>query len=219
MPIVMITGSSRGLGWELANKFSDGGYEVILHSRGSVYPMGMVFGGVVVGDLSEASTIEALAIVAHDRKIDILINNAGEYLSGNIDELSYDATAKIVGVNLLAPILLTMAVWPVLKRSQLGMVINISSLAGQGGGPGESVYSATKAGLSAFSNTLQFDATRDGIRVIDVLLGSMVTDMTEGRLSREKFVDPAEAADVIFNLCKEFKTLRATTIEIKRRIY
>jgi 3-oxoacyl-[acyl-carrier protein] reductase len=155
---------------------------------------------------------------AEDEDIGILVNNAGMYLSGDLVDLDPVKIREVISVNLMAPIFLTRAVWPILKKNS-GLVVNINSLASIQGGPGESVYAASKAGLRGFTETLQFDATRDGIRLLNVNLGGLDTDMAGERKDRDKFINPSDAAMAIFNLCRDYRSLRITSIDLKRRIY
>src|SRR5208337_1943625 len=99
------------------------------------------------------------------------------------------------------------------------MVVNISSKAGQVPGRGELVYGASKAGLSAFGEALQFDGTRDGVRVLDVRLGAIRTNFTAARKDRDKFMDPAEVAEAIVGLCRCWRSLRIASVDIRRRAY
>jgi short-subunit dehydrogenase len=99
------------------------------------------------------------------------------------------------------------------------VIININSLAGKSDSPGEAVYAASKHGLRGFSSCLQYDATRDGVTVLDVYLGGMQTDMTKGREGWGKLINPAKAADVIYSLGRKVSTLRITEAEIRRRRY
>ena len=221
MKTVMITGANRGLGLELARAFhnvpDEDRVNLILHCRrGGKLPF---WGDVADGDLRDPKTIDYLAKLAFEANLDILVNNAGIYLNKSILGMSYNEVRRVVEVNLLAPIFLTMAVWPVFARKKSGMVVNINSLAGKEGGSGESVYAATKAGLAGFSEALQFDATRDGVRVVNVNIGAMRTDMTKDRKDQDKFIDPADAAKMIVRLCERHQSMRVTTVDLKREIY
>lgn len=224
MKTVLITGASRGLGKALVEIFTsknhnflgpDNDYRLILHCKESELPKPMgIECDVVKGDLILDDTISSLA----EYDIDILINNAGIYINKPFAETTEDDFREIIDINLLTPILLTKALWPTLKKNS-GLVININSMAGKQGGQGETAYCASKHGLRGFSSALQFDATRDGIRIIDVFLGAMQTDMAKGRKNFDKLISPSEIAKVIFNLCENYQSLRVTEIDINRRKY
>ena len=214
---VLITGANGGLGLELAQAFSAAGHDLILHCRNGGIFLRLRFPAahVVMGDLRSPSFLEELAFGT----VDILVNNAGVRISNKINNIATEQIREMLEVNLMAPMILARLLWPVLT-SRKGMVVNIGSLAGQGGGPGESVYAATKAGLAAFSETLQYDATVAGVRVVNVNLGAMRTDMTADRRDRDKFIDPAEAARFIVDICnREHLSIRVPAYELKRGLY
>ena len=216
---VLITGANRGLGLELAQAFSDSGHNLILHCRkdGVFLRFRFPCAKVVMGDLRSPSLLEELGSLAG--WVDVLVNNAGGRHTDWIDILPMEKIREMLEVNLMAPMILSRLLWTALA-SRKGMVINIGSLAGQSGGPGESVYAATKAGLAAFSETLQYDATKAGVRVVNIDLGAMRTDMTADRRDRDKFIDPAEAAKFIVQVCNQgYLTTRISSYELKRGLY
>ena len=215
---VLITGANRGLGLELAQAFSDSGHNLILHCRkdGVFLRLRFPSAEIVMGDLRSPVLLRQLEFIDD---LDILVNNAGVRLADQIDNLPMEKIREMVDVNLIAPMILSRLLWPALA-SRKGMIVNIGSLAGQSGGPGESVYAATKAGLAAFSETLQYDATKAGVRVININLGAMRTDMTADRRDRDKFIDPAEAARFIVQVCNQgHLTTRISSYELKRGLY
>jgi len=108
---------------------------------------------------------------------------------------------------------------PIMASNGSGLIININSLAGKSGSNGESAYCASKHALRGFSSSIQFDATKYGIRVIDVYLGAVQTDMTKGRKDQEKFILPEDVAKSIFNVSKNYKSMRVTELNLNRSIY
>lgn len=214
---VLITGASRGLGKELAKVFAENGYDLILACRQSVtlhengHP-------VFTGDLSHPKTISHLAEAAKNYDIDILINNAAIYVNKPFDEITGDEIQKVIDINLVAPMKLTKFVWPVLAKKS-GMIVNINSTAGQSGANGESAYCASKFGLRGFSEALQFDGTKDNVRILNVNVGAMKTNMTKGRDDWYNFIDPKEAAETIFKACCNRQSLRVSEINILRSQY
>ena len=219
MKTVLITGANRGLGLELAQAFSDSGYKLILHCRkdGGFLRLRFPTAKVVTGDLRSPLVLDELGSLSE--WVDILVNNAGVRVANKIDNILDRQIRKMLDVNLMAPIILTRLLWPALA-SRKGMIVNIGSLAGQSGGPGESIYAATKAGLAAFSETLQYDATPAGVRVVNISIGAMKTDMTSDRRDRDKLIDPAEAARFIVDVCnREHSTIRISSYELRRGLY
>ena len=134
-------------------------------------------------------------------------------------ETSMEEFRNVIETNFMSVVSLTYALFPIMQAKESGLIININSLAGKNGSDGESAYCASKHALRGFSSSLQFDATKYGIRVIDVYLGVMHTNMTKNRKNREKFILTQEAAKSIFELSSTYKTLRLTEINISRSIY
>ena len=227
MSRILITGSSKGLGASLALIFAKNKYDVILHGRdeGSLKKIESeilahnVECDIIIGDIINSDTINDIKSVSEEKGIDILINNAGIYLNKPFLETSMDQFRQVIETNFMSAVSLSHAIFPIMKSKKSGLIININSLAGKTGSMGESAYCASKHALRGFSSSLQFDATKYGIRIIDVFLGAMQTDMTNSRKDRGKFISANDVADSIFDLCKNYKTMRITEIDYNRMIY
>lgn len=227
MATVLITGSSKGLGKALADQFSKNKYNIILHGRShddvsdvrNIVERNGSIAHMVVGDLQDQCTIDELSECSIDNHIDILINNAGLYLQKTFSEMSMSEFKKIIDINLIAPVSITHKIFGWFKENNSGTIVNVNSIAGKQGSGGESAYCASKFGLRGFSESLQFEATRHGVRVVDVYLGAMRTAMTRERSDRELFIDPSDAAKVIFEVSKGAPTLRVNEISLSRIKY
>lgn len=218
MPTVMITGAGRGLGRALATAFEDAGYHLILNCFRSI-PKGHLGQNAIKGDIRQDKIRLALRNVAKERGLDVLINNAGVYVDGVFPDVCDRKIREMIDTNLIAPILLTRILWPIFQEQRSGVVVNINSIAGKVGSEGEAVYCASKFGLRGFSESLQYEATKYNIQVIDVSLGAMNTDMTFHREDQDKLIDPHDAASTILKLCESPKSMRITGIDIKRMQY
>ena len=230
---VLITGASRGLGKELAYVFANNDYNLILHSKKTHLPeikRSFRFDRVcenvpydrVYGDLEDRVIVEKVINASKD--IDVFVNNAGIYFNNPISEMSVEKCLEVLGLNLISPILLIKGIFEIFKEKKAGMIININSTAGKCGSAGESVYSASKFGMSGFLKSIQFEATKYNIQVIDVYLGAMKTEMAQGRKDMEKMMRPYEVAKCIYSACLSddvvaCETIRITELHINRRIY
>lgn len=224
---LLITGSSKGLGKSLALLFARNGFNIVLHGRDERelektkeeilrHKVGC---DVVLGDIRADETMDKLTEIAKLRNVDVLINNAGIYLNAPLLDVSPEDLKRVIDVNLVAPMLLTQRIFPILQRKQSGMIVNINSLAGKNPTDRESAYCASKHGLRGFTKSIQFEANKDHVNVIEVYLGTMNTSMVEGRRDSEKCIQTEEAAECIFSLCREYPSLRIGEIEVSRRRY
>lgn len=227
---VVITGASKGLGNELAQIFYNANYNLILCGwKTENYPeMKKTFTfqkqdpGEIIrirGDITLLDTKESICDAIRTMGgIDVLINNAAVYRNVGFQNSNYLNYIKDISVNLLTPMILTRILWNKLKETK-GLVLNINSIAGKVGAKDEFIYCATKHGLKGFSDSIQFDATEAGIRVISAYLGAMQTDMTRDNPNRDNLMKTEEVADFIYKTITDYKSMRITEIDICRRNY
>lgn len=217
MKTALITGASRGLGKALACEFSDNGYGLILNNRNgiSVLPDHRT----VNGDIAKETTRYKLVLAAKEVDLDILINNVGVYHNGSFVDMENDRIQRMLKVNLIAPMLLTKMILSIFQKKKSGLIININSHAGRHGVDGESVYCASKHGLSGFSNSLKYEINKYGIKILDVYLGAMKTDMTKLRSDWDNLISPKDAAKAIFNASENYETMNIAEINLSRRNY
>jgi NAD(P)-dependent dehydrogenase (short-subunit alcohol dehydrogenase family) len=224
METVLLTGSCRGFGDAIRNAFTerDRDYNLVLTCRDTKADYAEINPDhtyIVFGDLMDPWVITELGKVALKKGVGILINNAAIYTNKSFDQMEDGEIRRIIETDLTVPMLLTRAVWPSFKARGGGLVININSLAGLTGGNGETAYCAAKHGLAGFSKALQFDGTRDNVRIVNMYVGAMKTDMTANRPDWDKFIDPYEVAELIVWLCRDHKSLRITELTVVRRNY
>lgn len=166
MKVVLITGSSSGIGKEIASKLASD-YEVILHYNSNYNEALKLKNDIdnkynrdtllVKGDLSNEEDINNIINVIYDRydKIDVLVNNAGIAIDTMFEDKNKDNFMKILEVNLIAPFLLCKKIGLKMKENKDGVIINISSTNGIDTPYVESLdYDASKAGLISLSNNI-----------------------------------------------------------------
>ncbi len=181
---VLVTGGTDGIGIELARQLKGKGAIVIVCGRRQDLLASARTEGLeaVQADLSTATGCDALVRLLADRKIDILINNAG--MSGNFgpdDPLDLALTDQAIFLNLNAPMHLIGLLLDGLKSRPEAAIVNVTSglaIAPRAGGP---VYCATKAGLRSFTQSLRYNLKGSNVRVIEALPPVVATAMTEGR--------------------------------------
>lgn len=182
--IVVITGTSRGLGYDVAqNLLSDGNFDVIGISRGasslaSVFPTTYHH---ITWDLLDIKSIPGLVaeVLKISPKIYGLVNNVAIGKDGLLPTFHNSDIINSINLNLISPIILTKYLVRPMLISKVGRIINISSIVARTGFRGLSVYSATKAGLEGFSRSLARDVGARNITVNCVAPGFLETDMTD----------------------------------------
>lgn len=179
--VALVTGGSSGVGLALARALVARGARVVLVARNqgslqkAVTELGSENAASVSIDVADRDALCALprTIVETYGRLDLLINNAGVNHRGALAERENAEVLQILEVNLLAPVLLTHAALPYLGRG--AAVINVASLAGKIPVPHEATYSASKAGLRAFSRALEAELSERGVRVLSVCPGPVDT--------------------------------------------
>ncbi|MGO1079669.1 SDR family NAD(P)-dependent oxidoreductase [Inquilinus sp. CA228] len=173
MKTVLITGCSSGFGFAAARRFAAAGWSVLATLRGpadrpEAAALAAIPGVTVLPlDVTDPAQRAAVVAVAEAGGLDCLINNAGYGLYGPIEALDDDQVRRQIATNLEAPILLTRDLLPALRRSR-GRVINISSVLGFIGTPFMAIYTASKHGLSGFSEALRLELAPHGVQVCAV---------------------------------------------------
>lgn len=183
--VVLITGSSRGIGKVTAKKLCSYGAKVVLNGRNtdaleaSVAELKSLSYDVlgINGDVSIPEECNALIekIIDHFGTIDILINNAGISMRGCIDELDPKVFELVFSSNFYGAVYPTLSALPYLKKSK-GSVVFVSSVAGIRGLPGLSAYSSSKMALRAIAETMRFDLKKYGIHIGLVYVGYAEND-------------------------------------------
>lgn len=223
----LITGSSKGLGKELALEFSRNEYDTIINGRDKSALREVLEGarknGIeaysVAGDITKEETINALIEEARARNIEVLVNNAGMYIKKPLTEMTMDDLKAVMEVNFFAVARLTQKILPIFLRRGEGIIVNMNSVAGEQGSLGESAYSASKHALRGFFDSLRYEVTTRGVRILDVYLGAMQTQMTKGRDTYSLLMNPREVAEMIVKNCKIYKSKSVGEIHIGRINY
>jgi NAD(P)-dependent dehydrogenase (short-subunit alcohol dehydrogenase family) len=183
MTVVIVTGASRGIGWETARRLGSAGLTVVLAARRAAELDDLAAriaaaGGTAVAvptDVTDPASVAALVerAAALTGRIDGLVNNAGVGGDGSIlaDD---DEVQQMIAVNLLAPIRLMRAVVPIMRRQHAGSIVNIGSVAGEIGIGG--TYSATKFALRGMTDSVRRELHGTGIGVTLVEPGFIATE-------------------------------------------
>lgn len=184
----IVTGASRGIGAAIARRLCEAGANVVLCSRSaeSVAQIADTLQGegystyAMAADISEKGDVEVLIEKTIDRfsQIDILVNNAGitrDMLLMRLKDEDWDA---VLQTNLTGTMYCTRAVLRPMIRQRRGRIINISSVVGLVGNPGQANYAAAKAGIIGFTKATAKEVGARGITVNAIAPGFITTDMT-----------------------------------------
>lgn len=209
--VALITGGGRGIGRATAIELAKEGVNVGLVGRTlenlekvkeelKDYDIKVSVASADVSDLDDI-TAAVEKIRQELGPIDILLNNAGISKFGKFMELTPEEWTNIVDVNVKGVYYTTRAVLPEMVERQAGDIINISSTAGQKGGPVTSAYSASKAAVIGLSESLMMEVRKDNIRVVTLTPSTVATDMakelelTDG--NPEKVMQAEDLAELI----------------------
>lgn len=231
---ILITGASEGIGKSIALEFAHKGHQLILLARDvakleQVKALCEEAGASQVSvhsvDLRDTKQVAVFTdIIASEKVIDGIINNAGIWQKkGQLDDISEEEMFSVIATNLTGLISLTRNVLPLIRKSQNGFIINISSRSGYSAQAGQSVYSATKYGVRGFTEVLREDLLGSGIRVSGIYQGGTNTHMfnkagenfTEEKLAT--FIPTAELAKVISFLVERPKGIWLPEIKVENK--
>ncbi len=185
----LITGASRGIGKAIALVFASNGANVAFsdlaydENAQKLEIELTAFGVKAKAYASNAASFEAAEklitdVTADFERIDILINNAGITRDGLLMRMSENDWDLVMNVNLKSVFNLTKAVQKVMLKQRFGSIINMSSVVGRSGNPGQSNYSASKAGIIGFTKSIAQELGSRNIRCNAVAPGFIETEMT-----------------------------------------
>jgi NAD(P)-dependent dehydrogenase (short-subunit alcohol dehydrogenase family) len=175
--VAVITGGTKGLGRGIADAFREAGAHVLVCARNAPAEPVEHFVSADLRDPEAAASVVNAAVDEWGR-LDVVVNNAGGAPPAPAAEASANFVSKIIGLNLLAPLYVAQAAYPVMSaQPDGGSIINIGSLSGHRPSPGSSAYGAAKAGLANLTATLAMEWAPK-IRVNEVMVGYLETEQS-----------------------------------------
>ncbi len=205
MKNVIITGTSRGIGFELAQVFAKNGYQVLALSRNSKPLENLNIKNIttISVDLSIDDDLKKITdfVSSNWKTVDILINNAGKLINKPFEKLTSSDFLEVFKVNIFSVAELTSKLIPYLKKGS--HVVNISSIGGVQGSlkfPGLAAYSSSKGALITLTELLAEEYKEQQIAFNTLALGAVQTEMLEEAFPGYKAsVSANEMADYIYN--------------------
>ena len=179
----LVTGASRGLGTDIVRAALAAGHSVVATGR-DVAAVESAVGAhdrllVVALDVTDPAASDRAVAQAVDRfgRVDVLVNNAGNFFAGYFETLSVDQFRSQMETNFFGPLAVTRAVLPVMREQRSGQVITVTSTAGFVGAEFTSAYAASKFALEGWSDSLAAEVARFGISVMAVEPGFFRTEL------------------------------------------
>ncbi len=197
--VAIVTGASRGIGRAIALELSKQGAKIVINYAASSEKADAVVdtitqaGGDAISlqaNVSKVEEVDALvnAVIEKFSRVDILVNNAGITRDTLLLRMKPEDWQAVIDINLTGVFLCTKAVSKIMLKQRSGRIINITSVAGQMGNPGQANYSAAKAGVIGFTKTVAKELASRGITVNAVAPGFIATDMTGNLSNTEEIV-------------------------------
>lgn len=211
--LIVVTGASRGIGLALVNRFLDAGFPVLAIARNTASMKAHENLTTLDADLAGRLGISRVTdrVAALGIPVAVLINNAGVQNAIDLvrpDIGSSEGPDRIrdeIALNLTAPILLALALLPFMLRPE-GTIVNLTSLVSRQPKPSAPVYSASKAGLASFTQSLRVQLRSQGVRVVETVPPLVDTDMTSGR-GKGKISPEAMADAILKGIAKQHQTV------------
>ncbi len=223
--VALVTGASRGIGAAIAGGLARAGARVGVNYRtrrdaaAQVVEAIAAAGGeaiLVEGDISQEASAKAAVQTVVERwgRIDILVNNAGITRDRLLLRMTPEDWDQVLAVDLRGAFLCTKYAMPYLVRQRQGRIVNISSVVGISGNPGQANYAAAKAGLIGFTKAVAREVASRNVTVNAVAPGFITTDMTQqlseetrqqilSRIPMGRFGSAEEVAEVVVFLCSD----------------
>jgi 3-oxoacyl-[acyl-carrier protein] reductase len=187
--VAIVTGASRGIGQATALALAAQGASVVVNYASSSAAADAVVAKItamgsqaiaVKADVSQEAEVEAMfaQAIAQFGRVDVLVNNAGITRDTLLLRMKLEDWQAVIDLNLTGVFLCTRAASKIMLKQKSGRIINITSVAGQMGNPGQANYSAAKAGVIGFTRTVARELASRGITVNAVAPGFIATDMT-----------------------------------------
>lgn len=213
MKNLLISGASKGIGRAIVEHFARHGFNVAFCSRSQenlnilkeslqkLYPKQRFL--AIVCDVANANELQNFAQKALNEfgQIDVLVNNAGVFIPGNLNDMSGEDFRLILETNVYSAFELSKAIVPNMIKKRSGYIFNMSSIAGLSAYPNGGAYNVSKHALTGYSKTLRNELKEFNIKVSTIYPGATLTDSWAGvDLPKERFMPSEDIAKIIFDI-------------------
>jgi len=180
--VIVITGTSSGVGLTLANYFQEQGHKVYGLSRTA---KGQEKFRHITTDVSNKESVKQSfqqILSETDQRIDVLINNAGVGMLGSVEDASKEDIEKLLNVNVYGTIYTMQEVLTIMRKQKSGYILNVSSIASNNGLPFRGYYSASKSMIDRLVESVRLENRNTGIEIATLNFGDIKTNIAESRV-------------------------------------
>ena len=208
---VIITGASKGLGKAIAEKYAAAGHDLFLCSKNESnlletieelktrFPNVNIDGKAMDVSKKDEAVLFAEWVLSNTSSIDVLVNNAGSFIQGNVSDEAEGTLEQMMNVNVYSAYRITRSLLPKMKANKNGHIFNLCSIASLAAYPGGGSYSISKFALLGFSKNLRNELKEYGIKVTAVIPGAVYTDSWKSSgLPKERFMEADDVAKMVF---------------------
>jgi 3-oxoacyl-[acyl-carrier protein] reductase len=223
--VALVTGASRGIGREIALELAREGANVVVNYSGSEAKANEVVDEIksmgreavaIQCNVADSDSVQSMVkeTISHFGALDILVNNAGITKDNLLMRMKENEWDDVININLKGVFLCTKAVTRQMMKQRSGRIINISSIVGVSGNPGQANYVAAKSGVIGLTKTAARELAPRGITVNAIAPGFISTDMTDQlpedvrnemlkQIPLNRFGDPKDIAKVVSFMASE----------------
>jgi 3-oxoacyl-[acyl-carrier protein] reductase len=230
---IIITGGSDGLGFSLARLLVEKGANVAIISRtqskvdGAVSKLTEISNGTckVLGYAADVSSFQQLSVAAEQIKQEFsqihgLVNNAGIWLEGNLQDQTEQEISAVIDVNVKGVLFATNLFLPTMLQTDQGHIINVASTSGLRGREKQAVYAASKFAVQGFSESLKIDLADTSVKVSGFYPGGMKTGLFEKAgyaKDNNDWMDPAEVALILVQMLEQDSHMVMDHVVVNKR--
>ncbi|MES2882190.1 MAG: SDR family oxidoreductase, partial [Bacteroidota bacterium] len=207
----VVTGASRGIGKAVATIFARHGYNLFLCSATesnllqtieelkTAFPNIYIDGKAIDVSNKQGAQLFAGWINTQADGVDVLVNNVGNFIQGNVSDEADDALEKMMQVNLHSAYYTTRALLPKMIAAKQGHIFTVCSIASLAAYPGGGAYSISKFALLGFTKNLRAELKEHGIKVTAIIPGAVYTDSWKGSgVSEERIMEADDIAQLVY---------------------
>jgi len=218
---ILITGGTEGLGLALVKNLIEKDSQIIVCARTkeNLEKIKKELKEIETHqcDVSDYSQVEKM--IKETGQIDILINAAGVYYDGQLEDHTIEQIDQQIDINLKGTIYTCKAILPQMKKRQAGCIVNVSSTSGIKGKPNHSAYVASKWGVTGLTKSLQIDLKDSKVKVLGFYPGGMKTNLFEDskKSAGADWMDPNKVAEIIVFMIERDESMIMDHVVVNRR--